>query len=343
MPQLLTSLSDFPAGLRGGAVSVGNFDGVHVGHSRLIQQLVATARELSGPAIVLTFAPPPAALLYPERQLAAPLTTIARRAELLFELGVDALLAYPTDMELLSLSAQEFFQQKILGILHARGMVEGPNFRFGRDRDGDVDRLQTLCVQSGVLFQVAQPSADAQGMISSTRIRQLLVDGQVAAANAWLTQAYQLQGIVVSGAQRGRQLGFPTANLTEVGSLIPAAGVYAGQVTLSDESHDTVDDHARVAGDQLAHSDRGQRQSYWAAVNIGPNPTFEEAGTKVEVHLIGYTGGALYGRTMAVSLLRQIRAVRKFDSIDALRAQISRDVAQCIPNEATAHVPPQVR
>ena len=310
MPQLLTSLEDFPTELRGGAVSVGNFDGVHRGHARLIGELVAAARRHSGIALVMTFDPPPTALLFPERRLSSPLTSIERRAELLFGLGVDALIAYPTDSVLLSMSALDFFQQKIVGVLGARAMVEGPNFRFGRGRDGDVAGLAEMCAAAHVDFRVAQPSADLAGMISSTRIRDALTLGDVRLANSLLTQAYAMTGIVAVGAQRGREVGFPTANLTQIQSLIPGPGVYAGQV-------------------QLLEQPEGVQTDYPAAIHIGPNPTFDESRTKVEVHLIGYAGESLYGQRLQVTLLEKVREVCKFASIDELRAQIVRDVAAC--------------
>lgn len=311
MPQLLTSLEDFPTELRGGAVSVGNFDGVHRGHAQLIGDLVAAARRHSGRALVMTFDPPPTALLFPERRLSSPLTSIERRAELLFGLGVDALIAYPTDASLLSMSALDFFQQIIVGRLQAQAMVEGPNFRFGRGRDGDVAGLAEMCAAAQVDFQVTQPSADMGGMISSTRIRDALAVGDVRIANSWLTQSYALSGIVAVGAQRGREVGFPTANLTQIQSLIPGPGVYAGQV-------------------QFFEQPEGVPSAYPAAVHIGPNPTFDESRTKVEVHLIGYAGESLYGQRLEVSLLEKVREVCKFASIEELRAQIVRDVAACL-------------
>jgi riboflavin kinase/FMN adenylyltransferase len=304
MSQLLTSLDNFPPSLRGAAVSIGNFDGVHRGHAALIRQLVAAAREVGGPAIVMTFDPPPVALLFPDRPLTAPLTTIQRRAELVFALGADALLAYPLDHDLLSLSAEDFFRQKILGILQARAMVEGPNFRFGRNREGGIEQLRTLCAAANVVFHAVTETTDEAGMISSTRIRQLLSAGCVAEANAMLTQAYTVAGVVSPGAQRGRELGFPTANLEQIESLIPGYGVYAGQVNLPDSVRP-------------------------AAINIGPNPTFEDNRTKVEVHIVGYHGPELYGSRLNVALSTKIRDVRKFESITALRKQVAHDVEVC--------------
>lgn len=321
MPQLLTSLADFPAELRGGAVSVGNFDGVHRGHAQLIKQLVAAAAANAGPALVLTFDPHPAELLYPERPVSRPLTNIPRRAELLFGLGVDALIAYPTDTRLLALSATEFFQQKIVGVLQARAMVEGPNFRFGRGRDGDVDSLAQMCRAAQLEFQIARPAQDAAGMISSTRIRNYIAAGELKAANELLTQPYVVSGIVTVGAQRGRTIGFPTANLSKIPVLVPGPGVYAGRVGLCNPSSD--------AQDSL--------QTYACAVHIGPNPTFAETENKVEVHLIDYAGASLYGRQLLVSLFEKVRDVRKFRSIDELRTQIVEDVAACRSASAHSH------
>lgn len=310
MSQLLKSVDEVPSSLKRGAVAVGNFDGVHLGHAQLIKRLVAMARRLRGPALVMTFDPPPAALLFPERPLAPPLTAISRRAALLYELGVDALIAYPTDTRLLQLSPLEFFRGMIVDALQAAGMVEGPNFRFGCGREGDVERLRELCSAAAIEFKVVPPSEDAHGMISSTRIRQCLLAGQIELANAMLTRPYSLAGRVVPGANRGHRLGFATANLAEIACLIPGPGVYAGRTQLPNEA-------------------TGAPEDFAVALNIGPNPTFAEAHTKVEAHLIGYAGAPLYERQLEISLLAKIRDVRKFDSIDQLQLQIADDVAAC--------------
>ncbi len=311
MLQLLTSLFDFPARFQRGAVSVGNFDGVHRGHAQLIGELVSQANKLGGPALVMTFDPPPIAILFPDRQLAPPLTTIERRAELLHELGADALLAIPTDKDLLSLSAEDFFQKTILGVLDARAMVEGPNFRFGHRRKGDVTLLKSLCSAANLDFSVAVAREDSQGLISSTRIREHLLAGNVAAANRLLTQTYAFDGTVVAGAKRGRELGFPTANLEQIDSLVPGPGVFAGHV-------------------QLMDSQLRSGESMLAAVNIGPNPTFGELRGKVEVHIINFAGDWLYGNRLRIRLFDKIRDIQKFDSLEDLREQIRRDVAACI-------------
>ncbi len=304
MAQLLTSLDNFPSELRGGAVAIGNFDGVHRGHAALLAQLTEQARRLGGPAIVLTFDPPPVAILVPDRPPSLPLTTIRRRADLLGRLHVNALIAYPTDRALLSLEPDEFFEQKIVQAMGARAIVEGPNFRFGKDRAGDTDMLAHLCHSAGMDLTLVAPQTDGSNeMISSTRIRQLLADGNVAGANRLLTQAHRISGIVAKGAQRGRQLGFPTANLCDLRSMLPAQGVYAG-VTRLDE------------------------QEWTCAVHIGPNPTFGEQQDKVEIHVLDWSGD-LYGEEIECSLLARIRGVQRFQSASELQAQLTADLAAC--------------
>lgn len=304
MARLLRTLDEFPDDLRGGAIAIGNFDGVHQGHAGLVEQLKRLAKRFDGPAVVLTFDPPPVAILVPDRLPTAPLTSMARRAELLGRLGVDAMVAYPTDRNLLNLSPAEFFQQKIVDGLGARAMVEGPNFRFGKDRAGDTELLRSLCEASSVTLEIAGAKQDASGvMISSSRIRAALAEGDLESANTMLTLPYQIAGIVAKGAQRGRELGFPTANLEDIANLVPAFGVYAGQVEIEDSKHA-------------------------AAVNIGPNLTFGEQRSKVEVHILDWKG-TIYGERLEVTLLERIREVRKFDSIESLTQQLRQDIQAC--------------
>jgi len=296
-------LKEFPNELRGGAVAIGNFDGVHRGHAQLVRELVAQAQRIEAPAIVFTFDPPPVKLLDPDRALGAPLTDIERRAELLQKLGVDLVVAYPTDMALLQLTAEEFFQKVLLDTLGARAIVEGPNFRFGHDRVGDVEMLGKLCDAKGLSLAVVAAADDDAGMISSTRVRQLINDGKLSAANALLTQPYQIAGQVGHGAARGRTLGTPTANLTGVRVLVPPHGVYAGCVPI---------------GEGLCA----------AAVHIGTNPTFGDDAVKIEVHLIDWSG-ELYDSNVRCIFLDRLRGVQKFNSPAELQRQIASDIELC--------------
>lgn len=285
--------------LRGGYASIGNFDGVHRGHQAMLNVLISRARSDNVPAVAVTFDPHPIALLKPE---AAPpaLTTIEHRAELLKRYGVDVTIALPTDRSFLSLTAEEFFDSIVRAKLQAKGLVEGPNFFFGRNRSGNITVLRSLCAAHGLSFDVAPPVTVDEQLVSSSVIRSLLETGDVAHAVRLLGHHYRLSGTVGHGAERGRTLGFPTANLIEVGTLVPANGVYAGWATV----------------DSMRHP---------AAIHIGPNPTFAEAGKKIEIHLLDFQGD-LYGRTLSVDFVDRVRDVQKFASVDELLAQLNRDM-----------------
>jgi riboflavin kinase / FMN adenylyltransferase len=285
---------------RGGYVSIGNFDGVHRGHQEIAQHLAARSRGDGVPAVVLTFDPHPLQLLRPTHVPPA-LTTLKQKAELLEQAGVTCVIAYPTDRKLLQLTPTEFVDAILVGQLAAKGIVEGPNFCFGKDRKGDIDTLRDLCRDRNILLEVAEPVGGTRAMVSSSTIRSLVAAGQIAAAVQLLGHPYRIEGKVIAGARRGQQIGFPTANIAGVETLLPADGVYAGV--------------ALVGG-----------REYGTAVNIGPNPTFDENARKVEVHLLDFAGD-LYGHSLAVDLLERVRDVRKFASREQLVDQIERDVA----------------
>ena len=297
--QLLRSLDDLPSSLRGGAVSIGNFDGVHLGHARIIERLREMAKSLGGPSIVFTFDPHPVRLLRPDKA-PPPLTWTDRKAELLAELGVDAVIAFPTDERLLALTAEEFFTQIVRESLSATGMVEGPNFFFGKNRAGNITLLAQLCAAAGMQLTIVDPLKAGEDYVSSSRIRTLIAGGDVGLARELLTQPFRIRGMVIHGAARGGKIGFPTANIDAIDTLVPAHGVYAGR--------------AYVGLDR-----------WLAAVNIGPAPTFGENAVKVEAHLIGFHG-SLYGQPIEVDFLTRLRGVQTFGSVDALQAQLALDV-----------------
>lgn len=287
--------------LRGGAVSIGNFDGVHRGHARIIERLIERANEAGGPAVVFTFEPHPVQLLRPD-EAPPPLTWTERKAQLVAALGADALVAYPTDEQLLSLTPEAFFETIIRQRLEARAVVEGPNFFFGKGRAGDVKLLGQLCEADGITLEVVDPLLDEEQTISSSRIRSLIAAGDVSAAGRMLIQPYRIRGLVTHGAGRGAKIGFPTANVDGIDTLLPQAGVYAGRVYLDDDP--------------------------WpAAVNIGPNPTFGEKALKVEAHLIGFSG-AIYGRPIEVDFLARLRDIHPFPSVEDLKDQLRQDVGR---------------
>jgi riboflavin kinase/FMN adenylyltransferase len=301
--KLIRDLAQLPDELRGGAVAIGNFDGVHRGHARIVERLIAQARRVGGPAVVFTFDPHPVRLLRPD-EAPPPLTWTDRKAQLLVELGIDSMIAYPTDEELLKLSARDFFDQIVRDRLDARAMVEGPNFYFGRDRTGTIEVLKEFTAAAGMQLEVVDPVVIDGDYVSSSRVRKLIVAGDVAAACHLLTRSYRIRGMVAHGAGRGAKLGFPTANVEAIDTLLPAGGVYAGV--------------AWVAG-----------KGWPAAINIGPNPTFGEHALKVEVHLIDWHD-SLYGEPLEVDFVARLRDIQKFNGIEELKAQLARDVAETI-------------
>lgn len=297
--KLVRHLDELSPALRGGAVSVGNFDGVHRGHARIVERLLAAARRVKGPAVVFTFDPHPVRLLRPE-QCPPPLTWTDRKAELLAELGVDAMIAYPTDEAFLHLSAREFFDEMIRERLAARAMVEGENFCFGRGREGTIDTLRQFAGEASMPLDVVKALVLDGDTVSSSRVRRLIAAGDVESAARLLTRPYRIRGMVTHGAGRGAKIGFPTANLEAIDTLLPAQGVYAGA--------------AHINSSRFA-----------AAINLGPNPTFGEGAVKVEVHLINFHD-SLYGQPLEVEFLARLRDVRPFAGIDELKKQLARDI-----------------
>ncbi len=297
----LDSFGPVAESARGAYLAVGNFDGVHRGHARLIGLLKERARASGSPAIALTFDPSPAAFLRPG-SAPSPLTWTDRKVELLREAGADEVGVFRTGAWLLGLSAREFFDRVVVSQFAARGMVEGPTFGFGRDRGGDAALLGSWCAEAGLGFDIAPPTDLDGRIVSSSRIRKALGDGDVEGAALLLGRPHRIRGTVVRGAGRGAGLGFPTANLADLLTQVPADGVYAV--------------NARLEGSHVWH--RG-------AAHVGANATFDEAARSVEVHLIDFDSD-LYGETLDVDVLRRIRPTRKFSGVPELLRQIRSDI-----------------
>jgi len=302
----VTGLEAVPAAARSGVLTIGNFDGVHVGHRRIIAMARERADADGCPVVAMTFDPPPDLVLRPAD---APerLTPAAVRAALLREAGCDWVVTARADPALLGLTPEAFVEQVIVARFAPRYMVEGPNFRFGRQRGGDVDFLAREGARRGFDVRVAEPVrlavAGEERVISSTLIRRLVAEGDVSAAARCLTRAFTLHGQVVPGEGIGRTLGRPTANLSPGEQVCPGEGVYAGR--------------ARVSG-----------REYAAAVSVGTRPTFtagDPAGRVIEAYLLDASGD-FYGRRMALSFVRRLRAQRRYDGPAALQAQMARDV-----------------
>jgi riboflavin kinase/FMN adenylyltransferase len=291
----------FPAECRRGALTIGNFDGVHRGHLALLAEARRQAEVLPGPAVAVCFEPHPLQVLRPQ-QFQPVLTTTADRSALLQANGADHVVLLRTTKDLLRLSAEEFFSRVIEGRLEARALVEGNNFGFGRNREGTIETLGQLCQRSRMTLSIVPPVTRDGQVVSSSRVRHALLQGKVREATESLGRPYALRGTVAAGQRRGRTLGFPTANLERIETLIPADGVYAVRVE---------------------HAGRN-----WAgAANIGPNPTFGEQTRKVEVHLIEFTGDLL-GVVLTVRFIERLRDTQQFSGVEALVTQLRSDVAE---------------
>ncbi len=282
------------------ALAIGNFDGVHRGHQYLLRRVIDAARAFGGVATALTFDPHPTRVLAPDR--AAPqLMGLDRRLELMAAAGLDAVVVQRFDTTLSSQPAREFVEHIVLG-LGARAVFVGHDFRFGRNREGTGETLEQLARELGFEAHVLAPVTEGDAPISSTRTRRALADGDLALVRTLLGRRFDLDGVVVHGHHRGRTLGFPTANLATPCEALPRDGVYAVRV--------------RAHGDP-----EGLR--FDGVLNLGTRPTVR-AGRSIEAHLFD-TDRDLYGRTLRVTFVKRLRDERRFDGLDALRAQIARD------------------
>ncbi len=295
--------------LRGCAVAVGNFDGVHLGHQRLLAVARERARARGAQAAVLTFEPHPVRALRP--QLAPPiLTALPRKLELLASCGVDATVVQPFDLAYAGTTAAEFVRRDLQGSLGAAEVVVGYDFTAGHER-ARVDALRPLLAARGLVLQVVEPVTSDGLVVSSTKVREFLLEGNVEAAALLLTRPHDVDGVVARGAGRGRGFGFPTANVHTEG-LLPANGVYVVRATL---------------GGQRGPDGLAGGTVYGGVCNVGVKPTVEAAAAVVaEAHLFDLPDRDLYGTQIRLAFLGRLRDERRFESIDALRAQIAADV-----------------
>jgi riboflavin kinase/FMN adenylyltransferase len=301
--QIWRSLDEVPADLGRTVVVIGNFDGVHLGHQHVLGRAAEVAEERDLSLVAVTFDPHPMAVLRPEH---APvqLTTIEVRAELLTAAGADHVLAVPFDRDMAGWSPEHFVQRVLVDALHAAAVVVGANFRFGSRASGDVATLRAEGETSG--FDVVGLALDGGPMVwSSTYVRQCLTAGDVAGAAEALGRPYAVRGVVVRGDQRGRELGFPTANVPTDGlTAAPADGVYAGW---------------------LRRLDTGE--VYPAAISVGTNPTFDGVrDRRVESYVLDRTDLDLYGVEVEVSFVERLRGMVAFESVEKLVTQMDADV-----------------
>ncbi|GGK27717.1 riboflavin biosynthesis protein [Pilimelia terevasa] len=305
-------LGAVPAGWGRSVVSIGVFDGVHRGHQATIGHAVAQARARGLRSVVVTFDPHPAEVVRPGAHPAV-LTGPARKAELVAGLGVDALWVLPFTREFSRLPAEEFAHDILVERLHAALVVVGHNFRFGYRAQGDVPLLDRLGRTFGFAVDGAPlVGGEAAEVFSSTYIRSGVAAGEVAAAAAALGRPHRIEGVVVRGDQRGRQLGYPTANLLcPPFTALPADGVYAAWLVRPDGAPVAPDGPPRLR----------------AAVSIGTNPTFRGDERRVEAYALDFAGD-LYGERLGLDFVARLRGQRRYDRVEDLVAQIDADVSE---------------
>ncbi len=285
-------------------VTIGNFDGVHLGHQQIIRLAVEKARASSGTAIAYTFRPHPQQALRPGTQIQL-LTTYDEKLELLAQTGLDVTIEEPFSREFSTVSPKDFFTEILLKRLGARAIVVGYDFAFGKERQGHLQALEELCKNAGVELTVVPPQRTEGEIASSSKIRQYLMSGEVDSASRLLGREFFYRGIVVKGEGRGRKLGFPTANLKIENKLTLPYGVYASWARCE----------ALFPGQLLP-----------SVTNVGVRPTFEgkELPALVETHLLDRTVD-LYGNVFEVRFVKRLREERKFPGVDALKTQIAAD------------------
>jgi riboflavin kinase / FMN adenylyltransferase len=297
--QIVQSLDQYRPDAPPSVVAQGTFDGIHLGHQAVIRTAVDRARALGVRPVAVTFDPNPLAVLRPA-EAPPELLTLQERLERIAALGPEVCLVIPFTMEFSRVEAEAYVRDILLGLLRAREIVVGFNHAFGRGARGTPDLLRRLVEPAGVAVHVVAPLRVDGVAVSSTSIREALREGDVRRVASLLGRPYAVTGVVARGAARGRELGFPTANLAAATGLLLANGVYA----------------ARAAWDG---------ESAAAVVNVGVRPTVDGATRLIEAHLLDVAPD-LYGRRLTLTFLDRIRPERRFESLDALRAQIAEDV-----------------
>ncbi len=295
------------------ALTTGTFDGVHIGHRKIIAQLNAAAREISGISVVLSFHPHPRTVLFPDDLDLKLLTTLEERAALLEEAGVDNLIIHPFTPDFSRLSSLEFVRDLLVNTLHTKKLIIGFNHQFGRNREGSFAHLLEFGPLYG--FDVEEiPAQTADDVnISSTKIRNALLCGDVATATLYLGRPYCLHGLIVDGNKLGRVIGFPTANiqLSEPDKLIPGNGVYAVLASI-------------------------EKETYKGMMNIGTRPTVDGQEVKLEVHLFNFHKD-IYTKNIQIAFIERLRDEEKFADLELLKTKLTSDAIQALKLLSTIH------
>lgn len=303
--ELVENIDKIEEPYKNAVITIGNFDGVHIGHQALFHEVIEKAEAIDGTSIVMTFEPHPARVLKQNGHL--PLITLyEQKIELISSSGVDVLICVPFTREFAAISAKEFVEDLLLKCIGMKAIVVGKDYTFGRNREGNLDLLQNYAKILGFEVIIAdwiRASKGWQGRISSTRTRELVTAGKVAEAQKLLGRHYQIRGVVTSGRNRGgRLLGFPTANIILNDELCPKNGVYAVSVECMDKT-------------------------YQGVANIGYSPTFDDHVFSVEVHILDFNKD-IYGQKIRVDFVQRIRDEIKFSNISELADQIRKDITK---------------
>lgn len=302
---IIRDLNHITEPFKDAAITIGNFDGVHIGHQALLHEVVETADRINGTAVAMTFEPHPMRVLNPEGYPAL-ITLFEQKSELIAAAGIDVLLAVPFTREFSEIPARDFIEELLIGRIGMRAIVVGKDYAFGKHREGSLDTLQGWTEALG--FQVhlvdwIQGPKNGGYRISSTKIRKLIEDGRMVQAQRLLGRHYQIRGDVTRGRDRGgKLLGFPTANITLQDELCPKTGVYAVTVETGD-------------------------QACQGVANIGYSPTFADHLFTVEVHILDFDAD-IYGQKIRVNFVERLRDEIRFSGIDALSEQIRKDIVQ---------------
>ncbi len=303
--QIIRHYEHVPPGLRGAVYALGNFDGVHLGHQQVIGKAAEIAKEMGAPLGVLVFEPHPQQFFFPDRPFFR-LTPFRAKARLLEGMGVDILAALPFDQVMSQKLAPEFVLDVLVNGLHAVHVVAGYDFRFGKGRGGDAAALSYMGEMEGYGVSIVEEVQAGGVTYSSTRIRELLANGDPRGAADLLGHWWTVETHIQQGDMRGRTIGFPTANLSLEEHVLPALGVYAVKVEIEDGPHKGV---------------------YDGVANVGRRPTFDKQDVLLEAHIFDFEGD-VYGIHAAISFIEYLRPERKFDGLDSLKAQIAKDSAR---------------
>ncbi|MES2478630.1 MAG: bifunctional riboflavin kinase/FAD synthetase [Bacteroidota bacterium] len=292
--------------LKKAVLTIGTFDGVHQGHKKILQSVVHEALAIEGTSVLITFNPHPRKLLFPGESLKL-LSTLDERLDLVREAGIDVTVVVPFTHEFAGLSAQSYIEEFLIKIFNPALIIIGYDHHFGHDRTGDISMLRSY--SGKYAFEVKEISAQliSEAAVSSTQIRKALVEGSVEVARKMLGTSYRIKGRVVEGAQRGRTIGFPTANiaLPDADKLVPKVGVYAVEVVVR-EIH------------------------YGGMINIGYNPTVtKDDSLKIEVHIFDFDAD-IYGQDITIGFIARLRDEYKFDSLEGLKMQLNQDKANAL-------------